>query len=74
MKIEIEISDYDAMHINALIDHANRYDDQRNSHGRLSFAVLGGMLFEDVALARRRPGSWEGTNMMQLLISHGYDV
>jgi hypothetical protein len=37
MKITIEISDDDAMHINALIEHTKLYDNEANSHGPLSF-------------------------------------
>jgi len=29
-------------------------------------------LKEDVILAVERPGSWEGANMLQVLISHGF--
>lgn len=72
MKIEIEINDDDAMYINRLIDVANLDKEGFNSHGKLDFKTLGQMLFEDVALAVRRPGSWEGANMGHVLFSHGY--
>ena len=29
---------------------------------------------EDAAMVMTRPGSWEGSNMAQVLMSHGYDV
>jgi hypothetical protein len=29
-------------------------------------------LKEDVILAVNRPGSWEGANMLQVLIAHGF--
>lgn len=45
-----------------------------NSHGSLDIKRLARMLLEDVALAVRRPGSWEGANMRQVLRSHGYAV
>lgn len=32
------------------------------------------MLMQDVAYAVRRPGSWEGANMIQVLMSHGYSI
>ena len=30
------------------------------------------ILKEDVALAMERPGSWEGSNMLQVLVCHGF--
>jgi hypothetical protein len=72
VKIVIEISDDDAMYINRVIELANMSD--ANTHGTLSFENLAKMLLEDVALAVRRPGSWEGANMAQLLASHGYEL
>lgn len=70
MKIEIEITDDDAALIEEfLIDNQV---DEGNSHGPLDMIVLAGMLMEDVALAVRRPGSWEGFNMIRVLESHGY--
>lgn len=70
MKIEIEISDQDAALIEEFMD-ANQ-SSVFNSHGPLDMIVLAEMLLEDVALAVRRPGSWEGSNMIQVLTSHGY--
>jgi hypothetical protein len=70
MKIRIEVSDDDAMHIGHFLDHAP----DQGSHGKLTMRVLAEMLMQDVALAVRRPGSWEGENMGQVLASHGYEV
>jgi len=42
------------------------------SHGPLDMQTLVTMLLEDVALMMRRPGSWEGSNMAQVMSSHGY--
>lgn len=72
MKIEIEISDNDAASIEEFLDE--NQTDEFNSHGPLDAVVLAKMLMEDVALAVRRPGSWEGSNMIQVLKSHGYSV
>jgi hypothetical protein len=72
MKIEIEVTDQDAALIEEFMD-ANQ-SDGFNSHGPLDMIVLAGMLLQDVALAVRRPGSWEGSNMSQVLTSHGYSV
>jgi hypothetical protein len=72
MKIVVEISDDDAMYINRVIELANMSD--ANTHGTLGFETLTKMLLEDVAMMVRRPGSWEGANMAQMLASHGYEV
>lgn len=70
MKIEIEITEQDAALIEQFLD--DNQGGEFNSHGPLDLIVLAGMLLEDVALAVRRPGSWEGSNMSQVLTSHGY--
>jgi hypothetical protein len=72
MKIKTEISDDEAMHINRLIDLANLREESANTHGRLDIKTLAAMLLQDVALALRRPGSWEGANMARVLEAHGY--
>ena len=38
----------------------------------LTLESLTQMLLQDVVYAMRRPGSWEGANMIQVLQSHGY--
>lgn len=73
MKITVDISDDDAALIKRLIEAVNSSSNDANSHGELSFEVLARMLMQDVALAVRRPGSWEGTNMSHVLSSHGYE-
>lgn len=45
---------------------------ETNTHGPLTLETLVAMLLEDVALATRRPGSWEGSHMGCLLGAHGY--
>jgi hypothetical protein len=42
------------------------------THGPLDMQTLVTMLLEDVALMMGRPGSWEGSNMEQVMSSHGY--
>ncbi len=71
MNLQVEIADEDAQLIQALIASFGEREDC-NSHGRLDLQKLTRMLLEDVALAWRRPGSWEGANMTQVLESHGY--
>lgn len=72
MKIEIEIPDKQFALIEQFMD--DNQTDEFNSHGSLDLFVLAEMLLQDVALAVRRPGSWEGSNMSQVLTSHGYTV
>jgi hypothetical protein len=64
MKITIEISDDDAKHIKQFLDAAP----DQGSHGKLTMKTLAQMLMQDVALAVRRPGSWEGANMDNVLL------
>ena len=42
------------------------------SHGELDVASLLLMLAQDAAATNSRPGSWEGSNMQQVLDAHGY--
>jgi hypothetical protein len=42
------------------------------SHGELDVAGLLLMLAQDAAATNSRPGSWEGSNMQQVLDAHGY--
>lgn len=39
----------------------------------LTLPALVEMLLQDVAYSVRRPGSWEGANMLQVLQGHGYE-
>lgn len=72
MKLELEIRDEDAEWIALAL--AACQESGCNSHGPLDIHRLARLLLEDVALAMRRPGSWEGANMRQLLRAHGYKV
>lgn len=72
MKIEIEVPDQQFALIEEFMD-ANQ-SGEFNSHGPLDLFVLIDMLLEDVAMTVSRPGSWEGSNMIQVLTSHGYTV
>jgi hypothetical protein len=67
IKIEIQIDDDTAIYI-------NRFLCTQEPETPLDTAGLTKMLLEDVALAVRRPGSWEGARMTDLLTSHGYSV
>lgn len=70
--ITIEVSDEDAKLIESELPDI--CDGEANSHGTLDLPKLTAMLLEDVVLAFRRPGSWEGANMIQVLQSHGYEL
>ena len=72
MQITVEVSDDDVKLIQQLLD--SFAEDEFNTHGKLDLPKLAGMLLADVGLAWRRPGSWEGANMHQVLSSHGYQV
>lgn len=70
-KFTVDVSEEDLKLIERGLLRMNRSDG--NSHGPLDVQRLAGMLMEDVALAVRRPGSWEGANMSQVT-SHGYPL
>jgi len=72
MRLEINVRDEDAALIEEFMDM--NQSGEFNSHGPLDMIVLAEMLMQDVALAVRRPGSWEGANMIQVLTSHGYTI
>lgn len=55
---------------NCNLSHQER--DGANTHGQLDVPRLLAMLAEDAAMTNSRPGSWEGSNMQQVLDSHGY--
>lgn len=44
------------------------------SHGPLTTTSLLQMLAEDAGMVISRPGSWEGSNMAEVLCSHGYEL
>ena len=70
MKIIVNISDADAALIREFL--ASTREVTASTHGPLDMKKLTVMLLEDVALMVRRPGSWEGANMWQVMYSHGY--
>jgi hypothetical protein len=70
MKITVTIPDADAHLIRLFL--AATQDVTASTHGALDMRKLTAMLLEDVALLVRRPGSWEGSNMAQVMSSHGY--
>ena len=71
MKVTIEIPEEDAELIRELLVNSRS---DFCSHGVLTMKRLAEMLMQDCALAVSRPGSWEGSNMIQVLGSHGYHV
>lgn len=71
-KFTVDVSEEDLKLIERGLLRMNGSDG--NSHGPLDVQRLAAMLMQDVALAVRRPGSWEGANMYQVLTSHGYPL
>jgi hypothetical protein len=69
MQITIDIPDDTARRIE---EHIAGAKSDFNSHGPLTLQRLMDMVAEDVGLSVTRPGSWEGSNMRTVLISHGY--
>lgn len=53
-------------------NEANKSREGATTHGNLTVSSLLGMMAEDLAMTNTRPGSWEGSNMQQVLDSHGY--
>ena len=76
-RICIDVSEETAATLAKLVQSCNESHDAHDgftSHGKLTPASLLAMLAEDAAMVMTRPGSWEGANMAQVLMSHGYDV
>ena len=75
-RIQIEIDDQTAADLAELVRriNANAGPDPFNSHGPLTVKKLAAMLLEDAGMVISRPGSWEGSNMADVLRSHGYGV
>lgn len=70
VRVTIEIARADAELVAEFL--AGNGQRAESSHGPLTLAALAALLLEDVALAVRRPGSWEGANMGTVLAAHGY--
>lgn len=72
MKLRIEITGEDAELVAQVLEatRGNCF----NSHGPLDIQRLAQVMLQDVALTVRRPGSWEGANMRQVLRSHDFEV
>jgi hypothetical protein len=72
--MEVKVDDTVAAQVRTvLLNMSPLHRDCPGDHGDLNLETLVAMLLEDVVLARRRPGSWEGANMTRVLRSHGYD-
>jgi hypothetical protein len=71
VKLTIEISQDTKEAIQCFL---GRQHGDANTHGPLTLRSLAEMLMHDVALSERRPGSWEGSKMGDLLSSHGYQA
>ncbi len=53
-------------------NESNESSGGATTHGALNVSTLLSMMAEDLAMTNTRPGSWEGSNMQQVLDSHGY--
>jgi hypothetical protein len=75
-RIQIEIDNQTAAVLAELVHqiNANAGPDPFNSHGQLTVMKLASMLLEDAGMVISRPGSWEGSNMADVLRCHGYKI
>lgn len=69
-RIVVELSDQEIDAIQSFLDDTKGRE--HSSSGELTISALAEMLLRDVAMAVSRPGSWEGSNMIDVLRSHGY--
>ena len=70
MRLTITLTALEEESLDRLLVSCNR--SECSSHGQLTLTRLTAMLLQDAALVVTRPGSWEGSNMAQVLHSHGY--
>jgi hypothetical protein len=76
-RITIQVSEATAANLHELARRCTAAHDSSDgftSHGPLTVSSLLAMLAEDAGMVVTRPGSWEGANMAQVFISHGYEV
>lgn len=74
-RIQIEIHDQTAADLAELVKWLNANAGPEpfyNTHGLLTVKKLAAMLLEDAGMVVSRPGSWEGSNMADVLRCHGY--
>lgn len=76
-RISIEVSDAteaDLRELATRCTQSKKLRDGFTTHGDLTPSKLLAMLAEDAGMVISRPGSWEGANLAQVLLSHGYEV
>ena len=76
-RITVQVSEETAASLAELATRCAEEHKRRNgftSHGALTVSTLLAMLAQDAGMVISWPGSWEGSNMVQLLSSHGYEV
>lgn len=73
-KFEIDLSDGDAEALQELARRCAQGHEQGalTSHGPLDADELLKLLAQDAAQVVRRPGSWEASNLAEVLYAHGY--
>lgn len=77
VKVELELRDdvYTGLVMAAQASSvANEQRYGATTHGALDVKTLLAMLAEDAAMTHSRPSSWEGSSMLQVLASHGYQL
>jgi len=73
IKLQIPQAVYDDLVVVAdSCTRIHKANDGFTSHGELDVEGLLLMLAQDAAMTNSRPGSWEGSNMQQVLDAHGY--
>ena len=72
--IRVELTEEQWDHVRSLCIITQPEDQEFTTYGPLTIRRLVTMLLEDCALAVRRPGSWEGANMLTILRAHGYKL
>ena len=72
VKITITLAPETAAYIKELVSRMNKHRDDFNTHGPMTVERLAEMLLQDAAMIIHRPGSWEASNMDNVLLAHGY--
>lgn len=70
--VRVRVHASDVAHLQALVDACASTRDGACWPPIHSLDDLLSLLVADLALAARRPGSWEGANMLAVLEAHGY--
>lgn len=73
LTLHVEITQDEHYHLKLLLRALAHTPSTECTHGTIgSIDQLVRLLLEDCASTIRRPGSWEGANMISVLQAHGY--